>query len=47
LPIDISEIKGGLSTIGFLEARLARYGMTDFDEAIALAKAALEKRLAA
>jgi hypothetical protein len=47
LPIDISEIKGGLSTIGFLEARLGRYGMTDFDAAIALAKRALEIRLAA
>jgi hypothetical protein len=47
LPIVIYEIEGGLSTIRSLQARLGRYGMTDFDAAIALAKVALEERLAA
>jgi hypothetical protein len=47
LPIDIKEIEGGLSTIRSLELRLGRYVMTDFDDALALAKHALERRLAA
>jgi hypothetical protein len=47
LPIDLKEIGGGLSTIRSLELRLGRYVMTDFNDALALAKRALEKRLAA
>jgi hypothetical protein len=47
LPLDLGEITGGLSTIRSLELRLGRYVMTDFDDALALAKHALEKRLAA
>jgi hypothetical protein len=47
LPIDLKEITGGISTICSLELRLGRYVMTDFDDALALAKRALERRLAA
>jgi hypothetical protein len=47
LPIDLAEIKGGLATLSSLGTRLGRYVMTDFDEALALAKRALESRLAA
>jgi hypothetical protein len=45
--IDLGEITGGLSTIRSLELRLGRYVMKDFNEALALAKRALERRLAA
>jgi hypothetical protein len=47
LPIDLAEIKGGLASLRALELRLGRFAMADFDEALALAKSALEKRLAA
>ena len=47
LPIDLDEVKGGIATLRTLELRLGRYVMTDFDDALALAKRALEKRLAA
>jgi uncharacterized ParB-like nuclease family protein len=47
LPIDLAEIKGGLATLRSLETRLGRFCMTDFNEAITLAKSTLERRLAA
>ena len=47
LPLDIGEIKGGIASIRSLELRLGRFAMTDFDEALTLAKRALERRLAA